>query len=488
MNPELHDRNRQAPGVSRTSTAPSSPSQGDAGQGDGLDGMSVQRALGRFLAVRHATEEWTRSLEPGDFVLQSMPDASPIGWHLAHTTWFLEEFVLSSFDAAYERFHPRFQFLFNSYYETVGQRVPRHQRGMLSRPGAEEIRRYRKAVSEAVVALIPRLPAAEQLRALGILEIGIQHEQQHQELMVTDLKHAFSLNPLRPSMVVRDSVPPEREAVDPTLAFHVYSAGLYRIGIQATPGWSGSSDGGFSFDNEGPEHRVHLESFELADRAVTCGEWIEFMEAGGYRDPVHWLSAGWARLRQLGDTWSAPLYWEQRSGEWWHFTASGDRKVDLLQPVTHISYYEADAYARWRGCRLPTEFEWEVAAASAQGRLGLGSSELGDPELTGRFRESLDFEPSVAPARPHGEPSGLRQLYGDVWEWTSSAYAAYPRYSPDVGALGEYNGKFMSGQFVLRGGSCATPESHIRPTYRNFFPADARWQFSGLRLARDPQI
>lgn len=426
----------------------------------------VASLVDRFLAVRGATEDWIRQLEPGDFVLQSMPDASPIGWHLAHTTWFFEEFLLGALDPAYRAFHPSYQFLFNSYYEAVGERVARHRRGMLSRPTAPQILDYREHVNAQVAALAPTLEGDARDRAIKVIGIGIQHEQQHQELMATDLKHAFAQNPMLPAISDTQRVAePSSGFVAEPLGFQRFAEGLYSIGVDRPEGADA-----FAFDNEGPRHRVFLQAFELGCRPVTNAEWLAFMEAGGYERPEHWLSAGWARATDREDRWVSPLYWRRDADRGWvQFTAHGEEAVDPEGTVTHISYYEADAFARWSGCRLPTEFEWEVACAHQP------SGERG------RFRESGAFHPGRAAALGQG----LHRMLGDTWEWTSSAYAAYPGFSTDEGALGEYNGKFMSGQFILRGGSCATPQSHIRPTYRNFFPPDARWQFSGLRLARN---
>jgi len=402
----------------------------------------------RFRAVRALTGALCGPLSPEDMVVQSMPDASPAKWHLAHTTWFFETFLLASREPGFSPFHPRYQYLFNSYYEAVGPRHARARRGLLTRPSLEEIRAYRAQVDARVEALLARrLDGA----ARAVLELGLNHEQQHQELLLTDVKHALFANPLHPAYtrpLPRWPRPP------PPLGFVAHAGGLREVG-HAGPG--------FAFDNEGPRHRVWFEPFAVASRAVTNGEYISFMEDGGYRRPELWLSDGFAAVQANG--WEAPLYWERQSGEWTSFTLHGERRVDPAEPVTHVSFYEAEAYARWAGARLPTEEEWEVAAGGA-----------GDD---GAFLDPGRLHPSVA------REGRLAQLLGDVWEWTRSAYGPYPRFRAAAGALGEYNGKFMCNQLVLRGKSCATPAGHVRTTYRNFFYPDARWQFSGIRLARE---
>jgi len=402
----------------------------------------------RFRAVREASVGLCDPLEVEDYLLQSMPDASPAKWHLAHTTWFFETFVLADGSADYAPFHPGFSFVFNSYYNTIGERIGRDRRGLLSRPTVPEVLAYRDHVDERVARLLDSADEARLDALRPIVEIGLHHEQQHQELILTDLKHAFAGNPLRPTYRGRMDEP----AVAPVpQAWTAHPGGLARIGHEGE---------GFAYDNESPRHRTFLEPFELASRPATNGEYLEFMTEGGYERPEFWLSAGWAARTTQG--WRAPLYWEADGSS--SFTLAGMRPIDPAEPVCHVSQYEADAFARWAGARLPTEAEWEVAAGSAP--------------IAGNFVESGRFHPVAA-------GPGKDQLYGDVWEWTASPYVAYPGYRPPPGALGEYNGKFMSNQMILRGGSCATPASHIRPTYRNFFPPDARWQFSGFRLARD---
>ena len=404
--------------------------------------------------VRAQTCKLCDPLEIEDHGLQSMPDASPVKWHLAHTTWFFETFVLQAVDPAYAPFDERFGYLFNSYYETVGRMHPRPARGLLSRPTVARVQAYRAAIDERMLTLLARGDLdAEHLR---IVELGLHHEQQHQELILTDLKHGFACNPLRPAY--RTDPPPRTHAsAIATLGWVGHPGGVARIGHEGD---------GFAFDNEGPPHRVFVEPFGLASRLVTCGEYLEFMADGGYQRPELWLADGWHTVREHG--WTAPLYWE-RSHErepWRVFTLFGMRELEPAEPVVHVSLYEADAYARWTGFRLPTEAEWEVTCS-------------GRP-IGGNFVQSERLHP--APAT--GEDP-LLQAWGDVWEWTGSAYAPYPAYRAPAGALGEYNGKFMSSQVVLRGGSCVTPRDHMRATYRNFFHPSARWQFSGIRLARD---
>ena len=403
--------------------------------------------VARFRAVRALTGALCQPLSAEDMAVQSMPDASPAKWHLAHTTWFFETFLLSPREPGSAPFHPQFGYLFNSYYDAVGPRHARPRRGLLTQPSLDEIRAYRAQVDGRVESLLARGLDGE---AKAVLELGLNHEQQHQELLLTDVKHALAANPLRPAYA--PELPLSRRAAPP-LGFVAYAGGLREIGHAGL---------GFAFDNEGPRHRVWLEPYAIAARAVTNREYVAFVEDGGYRRPELWLSDGYAAAQANG--WEAPLYWERQSGEWTSFTLHGQRRVDPEEPVTHVSFYEADAYARWAGARLPTEEEWEVAAGA---------------EGEGAFLDLRRFHPSVA------REGRLAQLLGDVWEWTRSAYAPYPRFRPVGGALGEYNAKFMCNQLVLRGGSCATPAGHVRPTYRNFFYPDARWQFSGIRLARE---
>ena len=402
-----------------------------------------------YRGVRAATEALCAPLSAEDCAVQSMPDASPAKWHLAHTSWFFETLVLESLPG-HAPFHPGFRVLFNSYYESVGARHPRPERGVLSRPSLDEVRAYRRHVDARMLRV---LDGGAPARALEVTELGLHHEQQHQELILTDLKHAFSRSPLRPAYRERAIEPAGR--AEP-LRWHGFEGGLREIG---------HAGAGFAFDNERPRHRVFVEAFELASRPVTNAEYLDFVRDGGYARPELWLSDGFAALASRG--WRAPLYWEERDGAWSTFTLGGMAPLRGDEPVCHVSHYEADAYARWAAARLPTEAEWECAAEGA--------------EVAGGFVEGGRLHP--APSPPAGrQPAGL---FGDVWEWTASAYAPYPGFRPLAGSLAEYNGKFMSSQLVLRGGSCATPRSHVRRSYRNFFPPDARWQFSGIRLARD---
>jgi len=380
-----------------------------------------------------------------------MPDASPTKWHLAHTTWFFETFVLADGAPQYRPFHPQYNFLFNSYYEAIGERVVRAQRGLLSRPTVAEIYEYRRHVDGAMAQLLNAVGTAPNERAASVALLGVHHEQQHQELLLTDIKHVFAGNPLRPVYRPRPDANGRRAAALQWLA--------YPEGVR----WIGHDGAGFAYDNESPRHRTFVAAFELASRLVSNGEFLAFIAAGGYTRPELWLSDGWDVVR--AHRWAAPMYWEHDGASWRAMTLSGLRAVDDAEPVCHVSYYEADAYARWAGARLPTEAEWEVAAD------GLA--------IEGNFADNARLHPAATTR------AGLEQMFGDVWEWTSSPYSAYPGYRPPEAALGEYNAKFMCNQFVLRGGSCATPRSHIRKTYRNFFPPAARWQFSGLRLARD---
>ncbi|QDQ25088.1 ergothioneine biosynthesis protein EgtB [Chitinimonas arctica] len=414
-------------------------------------------AIQSFLAVRKRSEELAEGLSAEDCMVQSMPDASPIKWHLAHTSWFFETFVLAQAGADFRTFDPAYRMLFNSYYNGVGEMHPRSLRGVLSRPGLDEVRRYRAHIDQAIVALLERPCPPEWL---ALIELGINHEEQHQELILTDLKHHLWCNPLHP--VYRAARPvAAHPAMD--MQFCEYEGGKTRIGH------AGDS---FGFDNEQPAHTVWLQPFALGKRLVNNRDYLAFIEDGGYRQPEYWLSEGWERRRS--ENWQAPLYWQapESAGQGWRiFTLSGDQPLRLDEPVCHLSYYEADAYARWCGARLPTEAEWEHAAQQA------GTAR----EVFGGFMESGDFHP-VPPPVTGAQPS---QMFGEVWQWTASAYLPYPGFRTAAGAVGEYNGKFMINQMVLRGASCATPREHFRASYRNFFPPATRWQFAGLRLARD---
>jgi ergothioneine biosynthesis protein EgtB len=402
----------------------------------------------RYDVVRAATIALTEGLTPEDQVIQTMPDVSPTKWHLAHTTWFFETFLLQRFAASYRPFDPTHGYLFNSYYEAVGERHPRPARGLLSRPTVAEVLRYRSAIDAAMQDWLAKADPASLAAAVPVLELGLHHEQQHQELLLTDVKHVLSHNRSMP--VYR----PRLEAKRPHLGLDGWwdhDGGLVEIGHAGE---------GFSFDNEGPRHRQYLRPFRLARRLVTAGQYLDFIRDGGYRRPELWLSDGWAAVKERG--WTAPLYWvENDGGSFDLLTLAGRRALDPAEPVVHVSFYEAEAFATWAGFRLPTEAEWEIIAA-------------GRP-VAGNFVGAGHYHPT-------GDGG---HLYGDAWVWTRSAYLPYPGFKPVEGALGEYNGKFMSGQMVLRGGSCATPDGHVRPTYRNFFPPDARWQFSGIRLAAD---
>jgi ergothioneine biosynthesis protein EgtB len=397
--------------------------------------------LDRFLAVRRQTEALAEPLSPEDQTVQSMADASPTKWHLAHTTWFFETFLVKPQLAGYRAFDPAYEYLFNSYYEAVGPRHPRPQRGLITRPGVEEIAAYRRHVSQAMVQLIDSGRGDA-----GIIELGLHHEQQHQELILMDIKHALSLNPLYPAYAA-ENAPATTGA---PLRWLDFEGGLFEIG---------RGDGGFAFDNEGPRHRAWVDPFALATRLVTCGEFAAFIADGGYRRPEFWLSAGWECVNQRG--WQAPLYWHEDGV----FTLAGLRPRRSEEPVCHVSFYEAAAYAKWARKRLPREQEWEIAA--------------GEAALDGNLLEDGVLHPAPAAG------DGLAQMIGDLWEWTASPYVAYPGYREPAGAIGEYNGKFMANQMVLRGGCAATPRDHIRATYRNFFPPDARWMFAGIRLAED---
>jgi ergothioneine biosynthesis protein EgtB len=412
--------------------------------------------LARFRQVRGFSERLCETLVPEDYVVQSMPDVSPTKWHLAHTSWFFETFILKVWMARYRTEVPQYAYLFNSYYNAAGDMHRRDLRGLISRPTVAETYRFRRSIDTQIQELIEG--ADDELLAAiePVFTIGLHHEQQHQELLLTDIKHVFAQNPLYPVFREREELPEARR---------IAPAGF--VGFAEATLEIGHSGRGFSYDNEGPRHRALVPEFALATRPVTNGEYLGFIEAGGYRRPEFWLSLGWNTVNE--QRWEAPLYWLKQEGAWWNFTLAGLRPIDESEPVTHVSYFEADAFANWQGARLPTEFEWERAAVELP--------------IEGNFVDSERFHPAPVEAQPNDV---LTQVFGDVWEWTRSGYLPYPGYRAGPGALGEYNGKFMCNQMVLRGGSCATSRDHIRPTYRNFFQPEKRWQFTGIRLARDP--
>jgi ergothioneine biosynthesis protein EgtB len=414
-----------------------------------LNSNSGSDLFSAYERVRRWSCTLAAPLSAEDHMVQSMPDASPTKWHLAHTTWFFETFLLSPNLPGYKPFNPEFKVLFNSYYKQLGKHPVRSTRGTFSRPSLSEVMQYREAVDNGMRKLLSRRELSPELRVL--VQLGLNHEQQHQELIVTDIKHAFWSQPLRPAYL---DVKPASGAAS-KLEWHSLPGGVVEIGFGGD---------GFSFDNECPRHEVLLQPFKLASRLLTNAEYLQFMNDGGYRRPELWLSDGWDTVCQQG--WEAPLYWEREGDRWRVFTASGMREVEANEPVCHVSYYEAEAFAHWSKKRLPLEGEWESAAAEVS--------------IAGQFAETNDFHPRSA-----GKAGGLQQMFGYAWEWTSSSYSPYPGFRRAPGVVGEYNGKFMCNQYVLRGGSCATPESHIRASYRNFFPPHARWQFMGIRLAAD---
>jgi ergothioneine biosynthesis protein EgtB len=415
----------------------------------------TDEAARRYGVVRAMTDALAAGLSAEDMAIQSMPDVSPTKWHLAHTSWFFETLVAAPYIEGHTPFDERFGFCFNSYYEALGARQPRPERGLLSRPSIDEVRRYRAHVDERVLRLIASGGGNRWPEIAARLELGLQHEQQHQELILMDIKHVFSCNPFPPAYRPRRE---KAKATAAPLAWFAYPGGLHEIGHRGD---------GFAFDNEEPRHRVWLEPYRLASRPVTAGEYAEFIADGGYRRPEFWLSDGWATVR--AQAWQAPLYWRVADGGWALFTLHGIEPLDPSVPVCHVSYYEAAAYAAWAGKRLPTEAEWEVAAAALN--------------PSGHFLADADNELHPrASAAADGAPAAM---FGDVWEWTSSAYSPYPGFRAAPGAIGEYNGKFMVGQMVLRGGACVTPAGHLRASYRNFFPPAARWVFAGIRLAED---
>ncbi|CAM3311251.1 ergothioneine biosynthesis protein EgtB [Polaromonas hydrogenivorans] len=428
-----------------------------------IDAQPASQLTQRFQTVRAQTERLIEPLSAEDCQLQSMPDASPAKWHLAHVTWFFETFVLERFEPDFKPFDAGFRVLFNSYYNGVGDKYPRPRRGLISRPSLPQVLAYRRQVNARVLELISRTDEADRMQLAQLIKLGLQHEQQHQELLLTDIQHALSFNPQCPAYAGRW---PLASTAPQPVRWHAYDGGLVQHGFDA------GLDGDFAFDNETPRHPAYVAPFELASRLLTNGEMLEFISDEGYRRPELWLAMGWDWV-QAGQH-DLPLYWQGEAGNYRHFTLQGLQEVDPNTPACHLSYFEADALARWTGARLPTEFEWELAARL----LPASSAKSGNFVETGAFHPLPQQQARVeAPA----------QLLGDVWEWTQSNYNAYPGYQPWEGLVGEYNGKFMCNQFVLRGGSCATPQSHVRASYRNFFPPDAQWQFSGVRLARDIQ-
>jgi ergothioneine biosynthesis protein EgtB len=425
----------------------------------------VEGLLARFHQIRDFTSALCAGLEPEDCVVQSIPDVSPTKWHLAHTTWFFETFILKKFSPGYRSEIPQYAYLFNSYYNAAGDMHRRDLRGLISRPTVREAKRYRASIDSHIDNLLSKADEKLLDEIERILILGFHHEQQHQELLVTDIKHVFAQNPLYP--VFREDTARHSERTEERRSMD-YRPNRF-LDFEETIVAIGHEGRGFAYDNEGPRHRALVPAFSLASRPVTNGEYMAFIDDNGYARPEVWLSLGWMTVNE--QRWEAPLYWTKHDGRWWNFTLSGFRPVDESEPVTHVSYFEADAYANWAGARLATEFEWERAAL--------------DCPIEGNFVDDENFHPRALSNSENNK--GLRQMFGDVWEWTRSAYSPYPGYRAAPGALGEYNGKFMCNQYVLRGGSCATSRSHIRRTYRNFFQPEKRWQFTGIRLARDPQ-
>lgn len=407
-----------------------------------------------YKKVRELSCELASPLSTEDYVVQSMPDVSPTKWHLAHTSWFFEEFVLSKIYPQYRPLHPQYSFLFNSYYVQAGQRHCRPKRGLISRPTVEEVYNYRSYVDDSMRSLFKNIKNEKFSEIAPVIHIGINHEQQHQELILTDIKHVFSQNPLYP--VYKKSRKTPKNRTDNKPFWMDFGGGVYEIGNNGQD---------FGYDNEFPRHKTYIEPFSLFSRLITNAEYMEFIDDGAYIKPELWLSDGWNAVQTNG--WSAPIYWEKVDGKWYNFTLHGFTEINPDEPVCHVSFYEAEAYSRWAGARLPSEFEWEVASEGLK--------------IKGNFVDDKNFHP-IPLTSNNGK---LGQMYGDLWEWTRSPYSPYPGYKTPPGALGEYNGKFMCNQMVLRGGSCATSRSHVRNCYRNFFPPDSRWQFMGIRLAKD---
>ncbi|MDQ3076447.1 MAG: ergothioneine biosynthesis protein EgtB [bacterium] len=417
-----------------------------------MDTEIQTKLMKSFVKVREQTERLCKPLVTEDYVVQSMPDVSPTKWHIAHTTWFFETFLLKPYSAGYKEFNPAYAYLFNSYYVSVGDRHCRQNRGLLSRPTVEDVFLYRQHVDRAMLKFFAKLNDEMYAKLLPLIILGFHHEQQHQELMMMDVKHVFWVNPLRPAYTLHHE---DKRVAVPPMTWRQLDGGVTNIG---------HPDKCFAFDNESPRHRIFVQPCEIASRLITNGEYMAFMEDGGYNRAEFWLSAGFTTIAQ--EQWNAPLYWIYQDSTWMYHTLSGMRPINPDEPVCHVSFYEADAYAQWAGARLPTEAEWETIASTQP--------------IRGNFVEYQRFHPAPLDVQ---ECQEIQQLYGDVWEWTSDQYRPYPGFKAAPGAVGEYNGKFMCNQFVLRGGCCVTPRDHIRPTYRNFFPPDARWQFGGIRLA-----
>jgi len=428
--------------------------------------MERAELLASFDAIRQTTEQICQPLVTEDYVIQSMADVSPPKWHLAHTTWFFERVVLQQFADSYRAYNDKYHFLFNSYYQSFGDRWPRDIRGTLSRPTVREVYDYRSAIDERTRIFVRSVEETKYREIADLVILGLHHEQQHQELLVTDIKHILAFNPLRPAYRQQrgEARRPSKNSGAPTAPTFVdVEGGVFQMGANGE---------GFAWDNERPKHSIFVNDFSLMNRLVTNGEYIQFMTDGGYENPLLWLSDGWDAVTRNG--WQAPLYWEKVEGEWQMVTLDGIRPIVQDEPAAHVSYYEAAAYARWADKRLATEAEWEKASALVK-----------TSPSCGNFLESGFLHPVGLGQAPGVNGSGLSQMFGDVWEWTASAYLPYPGYKQQAGPLGEYNGKFMINQMILRGGSCATPRTHIRPTYRNFFQCDKRWQFTGIRLASD---